>query len=265
MISQYHIARRLLKDPSFALEAASTFDKDFDKWINSNQELPAPQKGMGVFIMVDTNKSNKSYLVTNTVIDKLALLKIKKSVNISGINHFDWSVFSNVPNGQFTFIMPNNQCLRMNVDDTCMHFIWFDMIIVDKKKNDGHLHYHLFYISKNENWKPCIHFDSKQVQERQDLVFKLLCFIYLSETEEEIIKPGERKGTKKSGKVVNDLGEPITIINSKWNITSIRNEGFEVSGHFALRWSGAGRTEAKVVFIQPYSKNGYVRKSKISP
>lgn len=77
------------------------------------------------------------------------------------------------------------------------------------------------------------------------------------------MKPGEKKGTKKSGKIINELPFPLTIINSKWNVTSVRTEGWYVSGHFALRWTGKGREVAKMVFIQPFEKHGMVRKAKM--
>ena len=75
------------------------------------------------------------------------------------------------------------------------------------------------------------------------------------------MKPGEKSGTKKSGKIINSLPVPITIINSKWNITSIRTDGFNVSGHFALYWTGEGRRIPKMIFREPYEKKGYVRKA----
>jgi hypothetical protein len=77
-----------------------------------------------------------------------------------------------------------------------------------------------------------------------------------------LVEPGRKYGTKKSGKLINTFTDiPLTIVNSKWNITSIRTEGFEVKGHFALRWTGEGRKIPKMVFIEPFQKNGYMRKS----
>ena len=86
--------------------------------------------------------------------------------------------------------------------------------------------------------------------------------MYLSENTEVLLEAGRKTGTKKSGKVINTLPIPLTIVDSNWNITSIRTDGFNVSGHFAIRWVGEGRTEAKMVYISPYEKSGYVRKSK---
>lgn len=86
--------------------------------------------------------------------------------------------------------------------------------------------------------------------------------MFLSENEEVILMPNQKSGTKKSGKIINQLKVPLTIVDSKWNITSINNTGFDVSGHFRLQPYGVGMQETKMIFIEPFRKNGYVRKAK---
>jgi hypothetical protein len=87
-----------------------------------------------------------------------------------------------------------------------------------------------------------------------------MCFIFLSENEEIVITPGRKHGTKKSGKLINTLNLPIIIVNSRWNITVVRTEGFNVSGHFRIYRKD--REEPKMILIQPYKKNGYIRRAK---
>ena len=83
--------------------------------------------------------------------------------------------------------------------------------------------------------------------------------MYLSENEEMTIPAGAKYGTRKSGKIINSLPFPVTTVTSKWNITSIRTDGFEVSGHLRLQPTNAG---TKMIFIAPFMKHGYKRTAK---
>jgi hypothetical protein len=116
----------------------------------------------------------------------------------------------------------------------------------------------MFYLDRVKN-EQCDHFAHADVKIIEEFVYKLLCFVFLSENEEETLKAGEKKGTRKQGKIINVLPIPLTIINSKWNITSIRTDGFGVSGHFRLQPTSSG---TKMIFIEPFMKHGYIRKAK---
>jgi hypothetical protein len=83
----------------------------------------------------------------------------------------------------------------------------------------------------------------------------------LTENTEVEVMPGQRYGTRKEGKIINSLKESIIVVNSCWNIKIIRTEGFPVRGHAAIRWTGEGRSIAKLVYIEPYQKTGYSRQS----
>jgi hypothetical protein len=94
------------------------------------------------------------------------------------------------------------------------------------------------------------------------MVYSLLCFFYLSENEEIVVNGGKSYGTRKQADALsNDSNVPVTIINSRWNITSIRTEGFGVRGHFRLQPCGPGLQDTKMIFINPFEKHGYVRKA----
>ena len=87
------------------------------------------------------------------------------------------------------------------------------------------------------------------------------CYVELCDNEYIIVEPKAKYGTQKQGKIINTTPFPITIINNTWNITTIRSEGFPVSGHTALFWTGPGRKVPKILYIEPYMKDGYTRKS----
>ena len=202
----------------------------------------------------------KAFYVTNSVINNLNLLKVKKKNNC-----YDWTVFNHLKTLKYTFLyqpLSNKKgsgCLRMAIDETRPNSIEFVYIYEELEDNDNSgIFITLFGIDTITNEPLGIGNDYKGIEEQ---VYKLLCFVFLSENEEEIIKPNERKGTRKNSKIVNEFPIPITIINSKWNVTSIRTEGFPVSGHFAIRWTGEGRQVAKLVLIQPFEKHGYIRKA----
>jgi hypothetical protein len=58
----------------------------------------------------------------------------------------------------------------------------------------------------------------------------------------------------------NTSSKDITIVKANWNTISIRTDGFSVKAHFRLQPCGEGRTDRKLVFIDQFNKNGYVRK-----
>ena len=99
--------------------------------------------------------------------------------------------------------------------------------------------------------------------ELAEFTYKMMCFIFLSETEEIVVNGGQKWGSKKSSaRLLNDLDIPITVVNSKWNVTSIRTEGFAVSGHFHIYHTGPGRTIPKMLWVDPFEKHGYTRRAK---
>lgn len=241
-----HIANRFLNDKTFLYEIIShqekdTTDPEYENRVNSLYEILSP-------------KNNKSFYCTKTVIDLLDQLKVYKKDG-----EYDWTVFYRIKQGKYTFIFPNNALIRLFVSENHIHITFLEMKMVDELK--GYSTWHMFFVNKTENRK-CEHFQSNQVQSIEEFVYKLLCFVFLTENEEVLLPPKGKTGTKASGKLINTLGIPLMIINSKWNITSYRTEGFAVRGHFAIRWTGEGRKIPKLVFINPFEKKGYVKKSK---
>lgn len=258
---QDHIAYRFLTDESLIFEAlGSICPKEMNGAlsINALDELPEEISSplISLYDLLSYEKQ-KTYIITKSVIeDKLEMLKIDKC---------DWSLFKSLKECKDTLILPDtkdnlNRILRVKIYDDVIRFCFLTFKKDNVKKNYGHINWCIFYVNRITGEK-CDHFEHKDVKTIETLLYKLMCFMYLTKNEEIIVKPKSKYGTLKAGKVINPLDIPVIIVNSYWNTTLIRNEKFDVRGHFAIRWSGINRSIPKLVFIEPFEKQGYVRKS----
>lgn len=113
-----------------------------------------------------------------------------------------------------------------------------------------------------------------QSKEQRDIVVGLntamlnmipfLVFMDYAEVQEKIVKAGTKnKGiSKKSGD--SNLSEFNVIrLDSTYFTRIYREEGFSVSGHFRLQPCGEGLRDRKLIYINPFEKNGYTRRAKI--
>lgn len=260
MVLKNHIAYRFLIDDMME-EIISTFHKNEYKEVliemkgGPKASNESESKVASLFALISST-NNKTFIVTDSVIRNLDLLKITKKGN-----HFDWTVFKHLTDRKVTFILPNNTFLRMVIQDDKMHFFHNKFELQDKVKGTGHTLFVLFYLNRVTG-ELCEHFEHQDVKSIEEMVYKFLCFFYLTDNQEEVITPGKVHGTRKTGKTLNDFDFPVTIVTSKWNITTIRTEGFDVSGHFRVQPCGEGRANSKIIFIEPFKKNGYIRKAK---
>jgi len=103
---------------------------------------------------------------------------------------------------------------------------------------------------KVENWEPyCIRF------------LQILMFLKYTEPEVKVIPSGKKVGTKKNG-YYNLTRNDVQVVDSSWNTTVVRSEGFSVDGHLRLQPFGEGRKKRKLIWIEPFAKSGYVRNAK---
>lgn len=242
-----HIANRFLTDDTLSEEIVLHTYPEFSVHTENSDELMMKVASLYDLLLP---KKQTTYYITETVIEKLDLLKVKRKED--GV--FDWSVFKNVQTRTITLIIPTGAVIRIAFYDDFIHFCHLS---VTKQYNSryGEVKWVLFFVSKLDN-RLSENFNDQDVKEIDELIYKILCFMYLSENEEQIIPAGVRYGTKKSGKIVNDTSFPVVIVTSKWNITSIRTEGFTVSGHFRLQ---PYKTGHRMIFIEPFEKHGYTR------
>ncbi len=255
MILKNHIAHRLLTEDSIIAEIIESVCPDDVKQMTD-----------GTFVY--TNKpvyeffnryKQKAYYITDTVIKQFENLKIKKIIT-DDVEHYNWTFFKKLPDQKITFILPGNSVLRFVVTENLLNICLFK-----SEKLDGHhdnVTCIMFAVDRftGEEYEYC---DSDDIKSIQKYVYSLLCFFYLTDNETIEIEPGQKHESKKSGMFINSLDDiPVTIVNSRWNITVIRTEGFTVSGYLATRWTGIGRTIPKLIFVSPFEKNGYIRKAK---
>lgn len=281
-----HIARRFLTDPSMideicdkiypggldlvgrvlktksvtaeSIDAGNLPDRIFE--VESEKDQLLVLETVSLFALV-CPYDQRAYWITDSIHDKLDLLKVK----VDNGGHYDWRFFKDAKRCKKTFILQPDKiwtaggCLRLLIEDNKMMFCHICVQHVKGSNNKGNAMWTLFTVDITDN-KHCKEFyTDKGIKDIYEFVYKLMCFVFLSENEEEILPAHGSRGTKKSGKFKNDLDIPIIFLSSKWNITSIRNEGFNVSGHFRLQPYKAG---AKMIFIEPFEKHGYVRKAK---
>ena len=78
---------------------------------------------------------------------------------------------------------------------------------------------------------------------------------------EEIISVRERKEHKDFPEI--KTNQKIDYYDCNWYTTIVRNEGFNVRGHFRLQPYGVGRKEKKLIYIHEFQKHGYVRRARL--
>lgn len=104
----------------------------------------------------------------------------------------------------------------------------------------------------------------KQISHIPEIInlLKTILFLEFSDIETVLLKEGDKIGTRRQGKYLNESGKDVILVDSTWNKTIIRLGGFGVRGHIRLQAFGSGRTKRKLIYIPEYTKKGYVRNAK---
>ena len=212
-------------------------------------------KAMSLWELLCNDQIVTPYYCTESISDKVDMIKLRTQEN----GELDWTVFHELIPGKYTFLFSDGRCLRMGVDFKILSFVYLTFH-KDKGKDTGQLHWDMFYVN-HCNGDVCDYQSNEAVRIIEKEVYKLLCFVFLADIDQVIVQPNGKHGTRREGKVINTTKFPLKIINSRWNSVVVRAEKFGVRGHFALRRVGSGRTSTRLVFIEPYEKNGYTRKA----
>lgn len=94
-------------------------------------------------------------------------------------------------------------------------------------------------------------------------IAKIITFVELGDVEVTILEQGKNNGkSKKDGKLTNQSDFKMYVVDTSWNKLIIRTEGFAVRGHFRLQACGEGFMDRKVIWINAFEKQGYVRQPK---
>ena len=258
MVLKNHIAYRFLTDEGLTYEMMQAHLPSAIKKIEANEKLDGEQSSqLKTLNHTISPFDQRAYYITNTILDKVDMLKVKPKGN-----HYDWTIFDNLPEQKMTFIYSNGTLIRFCIFKGYICFCWVVMSPAEEAAGQQNLNFHLFHYNQKEN-RFSSNWEDPMLLELEERIYKLLCFFYFSDNEMIIVEPGRKYGTKKSGKIINTFKDiPLTVVNSNWNITSIRTEGFGVRGHFRLQPCGVGMKEVKMIFIEPFRKNGYIRNAK---
>lgn len=96
----------------------------------------------------------------------------------------------------------------------------------------------------------------------------LLAFKKYASVDLVFVEKGKKKKTSiaDNGKIVNDTGVDVILLDSTWFREIIRNEGFIVRGHFCLQpyKDENGKWTRKLIYINEFEKHGYHRRAKIA-
>ncbi len=256
-----HIAYRFLTDDNLAHEVLETSYPGEYYRVGKDQGSESDIEKLRSYYEVIGLQNQKAYYITDSVINKLDLLKVSRKDGL-----YDYTVFKNINDCKITFIFKDNALLRMHIagDIICfchIHYTYYNKEEQKIHKSQGNSYWVNFFVNRITG-EQCDHFNHIDVKTIERFVYHLLCFFFLSENTEIVVNAGKSYGTKKQPDALcNDADVPITIVNSNWNVTSIRTEGFDVSGHFRLQPCGINNSERKMIFIEPFVKHGYVRRS----
>lgn len=81
-----------------------------------------------------------------------------------------------------------------------------------------------------------------------------------------VARPGSREARQQSGDkdaYVNDTHLNVRHLTAHYYTTICRDESFGVRGHFRMQPFGTGRSERKLIYISPFTKNGYHRRAEL--
>jgi hypothetical protein len=214
-------------------------------------------------------KDNKTYYITKSVTEHLELFDTKKAMDGEG-----WKIFKGLPDFKKTYILPDPEpsyakysgsgFLRAWKHGNMLQFLHVTCKFLPPHERtrtvDSSMYIVVLYIDLEKN-EMCQHFQSDDGKSLAPFLYSLLCFIELTENEVHIVAPKAKYGTRKAGKIINTLPFPITVVTNTWNVITIRSEGFPVSGHVHLYWTGPGRSIPLMKYVAPYQKDGYTRRS----
>jgi hypothetical protein len=154
--------------------------------------------------------------------------------------------------GEVGMILLGKQFIRYIFMSNCLFSIYCYL----QKNDDGHeyIHYSCFMLYMGLHEKE-LTLNLTHTPE----VLQALIFLKAGEQEIKIIESGKKVGTRRDG-FLNLTTNTIKVVNSGWNTIIINTEGFSVDGHIRLQACGEKHKDRKLIWINPFEKEGYVRK-----
>jgi hypothetical protein len=194
----------------------------------------------------------KRYIITQTAKDVIERIKIDK---------VDMNIFHKIPiNQTWEFLIDAHTCYRTYYDGVMLRGM---RVNISKETLGYYCKYDSFAYEINHDTGETAR-ETENVEHLKDIVdewVRILVFIQFSDPDLAVLQAGRKYGTNMQNRVKNETPSDYIIVNSKWNTTSVRTNGFLVSSHFRLQAFGAGMKNRRLILIDEFEKNGYVRKS----
>lgn len=206
---------------------------------------------------------NENYLIKNAAMKMVREIPVKNS-------KFDIKFLKNLPHKKATFLLGDSLAIKYYKTPSDVYGIFYTY---DKVPEGIMLNWRWFRVDlssgkiklpkKNVDNKDISVHDNDPYNDDEFILFvKLLLFVELSELELEFLAPNQKTGTRKQGKYFNKSDSNVFIVNSKWNVVSINNDGFKVRGHWRMQPYGSNRLKRKMIWIDTFEKEGYIRNNK---
>lgn len=172
----------------------------------------------------------------------------------------------------------NREMIRDGAEDCIMvtrhkhlflqHRLDDNRILFIIKHTDGGTRHSLIYKLNDGGFDVIFTMDLNEAMMQTRAMMKIIMFKKYATVELETIKAGKKKEVKnvERGKVINEMGIDVTMLDSTWFREIIRNEGFKVRGHFRLQpcKDENGEWTRKIIYIEEFEKHGYHRRAKMS-
>ncbi|WP_350291887.1 hypothetical protein [uncultured Croceitalea sp.] len=176
------------------------------------------------------------YIFSKSVIDTLDTIKVDLT--------FDCNILLSRKIQDGVLILDKNQMYLFNTIGENLRVSYFKYF---PETDSADVLLFSFFLKKN---KKVI---AQDIEEGICIKF-LRSIIYLEflPTEIKYIKPKEKFGTRRTGKVVNRTEENFIIVTKAWNqeYRTLPNTKYISRAHWGIRWTGKGRAIPKLTFIK---------------
>lgn len=195
-----------------------------------------------IYSSIYLDDKSKYFFICDSVYKCAELIRIGEN--------FTGRTIKDIKLGKYTYLLGKNQMVRFIVE---IGGIWG--FYYDDKNN---IEFDFGIEMKNGRY----FFDENHINEFS-MIMRLLTFIELGDIEVLELAGGRNNGGKKdTDKITNTTKNTVYVVDSSWNKLIIRTDGFAVRGHFRLQPFGYNMADRKLIWIDAFEKNGYVRKPK---
>lgn len=193
-----------------------------------------------LYALLDIEVKSK-YIFSKSVIETLDTIKINKE--------FDCNILLSRKISSGLFLLNKNELYLFNTIGENLRVLYFKYY---PETDSSDVLIFTYFLKKNEK--------VIGVDINQDICDNFLkCSIYLDflPTEIKYIKPSEKFGTRKTGKIINKTEDDFIIVTKAWNqeYRTLPNTKYISRAHWGIRWVGIGRETPKLVFIKASLKS----------